>query len=174
MVPLCPNLQLNWTRFASGGHLSEVTTELNKVCKRCLYFRIYNWTEHKVCKWCLSFRSYNWTEQGLQSLQGLLALRRSVVWAAQLHITQDAQPLWWGFSRLRIINFLPKIFKFRPSRTNWRFLNSLVWKNKSVWYRKHPKSCPGGHFLTTLNSRKCFLSKTDFFKMNYAKRLRQP
>ena len=42
------------------------------------------------------------------------------------------------------------------------------------WYRNHPEINPGGYFLTTLNSRKRFLSKTNLFKTNYSKRLRQP
>ena len=44
MVSPFPNLQLNWTGFASG--------ELNR-----------------VCMWCLSFQIYNWTEQGLHGVR---------------------------------------------------------------------------------------------------------
>ena len=118
-MSLFPNLQLNRTRFASGA-------KSLRLCER----RISIWREvprphgrafhdasirkaagthavftHTQNILFVSFQIYNCL-QGLQALQSLQALRRSfrVVWAAQLHITQDAQTLWWGFSRLRIIN----------------------------------------------------------------------
>ena len=52
VLPLFPNLQLNWTRFASGAALSEFTTELNWTgfasgakISRLYERRIYIWRE---------------------------------------------------------------------------------------------------------------------------------